>query len=73
MSETSNAKKEPTIQEQLDELARLIAWFQSPEFVLEESLDKYKQAEQLADSIEERLMQLKNEIAIVSKRFDDEN
>lgn len=73
MSDVSKKGKQPkTIQEKLSELSELVEWFQSPEFILEMALEKYKQAEQLADEIETELMQLKNDITVVSKRFDEE-
>jgi len=40
---------------------------------LEEAIDKFKQAEKLAASIELDLSSLKNEIQIVKQRFDSEN
>ena len=61
-----------TIQEKTDELDQLVAWFNSDEFVLEEALGKFKQAEQLAEEIEKDLSILKNEIEIVKQKFDVE-
>ena len=66
-------KKPATVQEQLAELSNLVAWFQSPEFKLEDAFDKFKQAEALAEHIEKDLTKLKNDIKVVKKRFDTED
>ncbi|NCQ53918.1 hypothetical protein COV88_01965 [Candidatus Saccharibacteria bacterium CG11_big_fil_rev_8_21_14_0_20_41_19] len=62
-----------SIFEKTTELSKLITWFDSEEFSLEEAIDKFKQAEKLAASIELDLSSLKNEIQIVKQRFDSEN
>lgn len=61
-----------TIQEKTAELSELVSWFDSEEFTLETALDKFKQAEALAESIEKDLTALKNDIQIVKQKFDSE-
>ncbi len=61
-----------TVQEKLVQLSELVAWFQSPNFTLEEALNKYKVAEALAEEIEKDLTKLKNDIKVVKKKFDSE-
>lgn len=61
-----------TIQQKTDELSQLVAWFDSDEFTLETALVKFKQAELLAESIEQDLAALKNDIQIVKQKFDSE-
>ena len=61
-----------TIQEKTTELSALVAWFDSDEFSLETALDKFKEAETLAESIEKDLKALKNDIQIVKQKFDSE-
>ncbi len=61
-----------TIQEKTAELSTLVAWFDSNEFTLETALDKFKEAEALAESIEKDLKALKNDIQIVKQKFDSE-
>ena len=68
MSDKSN----PSVQQKLTALSELVEWFQSSSFTLETALDKFKEAEALAASIEEDLTKLKNEITVVKKRFDSE-
>lgn len=64
------SEKNKTIQEKITELSDLVQWFQGPDFSLEESVEKFKKAEELAEVIESELMSLKNDIEIVKKRFD---
>ena len=62
-----------TVQDKLGELAELVTWFQSPSFTLEEAVDKYKEAEKLAETIEVDLTKLKNDIKVIKKKFDSDN
>ena len=62
-----------SIQDKTAELTKLVSWFDSADFSLEEALEKYKQAEKLAITIEKDLLTLKNEIKIVKKKFDSDN
>lgn len=61
-----------SIQVKTDQLTKLVAWFDSDEFSIEEALDKYKIAEKLAAEIESDLSSLKNEINLVKNKFDSE-
>ena len=72
MSEQNNTP-EKSVQEKLTDLSELVGWFQGSSFQLETALDKFKEAEALADQIETDLTKLKNDITIVKKKFDSEN
>lgn len=61
-----------TVNQKLTQLSELVAWFQGSEFKLEEAVEKFKQAEQLAEEIEKDLTKLKNDIKVVKTRFDSE-
>ena len=63
--------KNKTIAEKTAELNKLIEWFDSENFLLEEAIDKYQQAEKLAKEIEKDLLSLKNEIQVIKKKFDE--
>jgi exonuclease VII small subunit len=63
------SKPNKTIQEKTAELSELVTWFDSDEF----TLDKFKEAEALAESIEKDLTALKNDIQIVKQKFDSES
>ncbi|HEU4830663.1 MAG TPA: exodeoxyribonuclease VII small subunit [Candidatus Saccharimonadales bacterium] len=62
--------KSKSIQEKTAELSEMIAWFDSDEFTLEASIDKFKEAEKLAADIEKDLLSLKNDIQVVKQKFD---
>jgi len=72
-NDPKNEATDKTVQEKLTELSALVGWFQGSNFQLETALDKFKEAEALADNIEKELTKLKNDITIVKKRFDSEN
>ena len=63
--------QKPSIAEKTAKLDKLVMWFDSDEFELEQALDKFKEAEELAAEIEKDLQALKNEVTIVKKRFDE--
>lgn len=59
-----------TVQQKMDQLSQLVAWFEGDEFELEVAIEKYKTAEALASEIEKDLSELKNEITILKAKFD---
>lgn len=66
MSEKNNL----SIAEKTAQLDELVAWFNGDDFELEQSLDKFSEAEKLATEIEKDLLALKNSIDIVKAKFD---
>lgn len=68
MSEKNN----DTIAKKLVKLSALVAWFESDDFVLEEAVERFKEAQKLSDDIEHDLAKLKNEIVVLKKKFDEE-
>ena len=64
------SKNDKTIQEKMNQLSELVAWFESDEFELEAAIEKYKTAEVLADDIGKDLSELKNEITVLKEKFD---
>lgn len=67
------SKANKTITEKRSQLGELLAWFESDEFEIEQALDKYKQAEVLASEIEAELLEHKNTITVLKKKFDQDN
>jgi exodeoxyribonuclease VII small subunit len=63
--------KKRSIAEKTAELDKLVGWFDSDNFELEQALDKFKEAEKLAAEIEEDLLALKNEVNVIKKKFDE--
>jgi exodeoxyribonuclease VII small subunit len=62
-----------TVSEKMIRLQELVAWFESDEFVLEQATEQYAKAAALAEEIEKELNEYKNEIVVLSKRFDQES
>lgn len=65
-----STKNNPTIAEKRAELSKLLAWFEGEDFAVEEAIEKFETAEQLARDIETELMEYKNKITVLKKRFD---
>lgn len=65
-------KSSTTVSKKLAHLGELVAWFESDEFSLEEAVERFKEAQKLADEIEDNLAKLKNEIVVLKKKFDEE-
>jgi exodeoxyribonuclease VII small subunit len=65
------SKTEPTdINKKMAQLNEYIAWFESDDFAIEQSLEKFSEAQKLADEIQADLDSFKNKIEIVKKQFD---
>ena len=62
--------KNSTIKEKTENLNKMVEWFDSDDFVLEEAIDKFNEAQKLALEIEQELNNLKNEVNIVKEKFD---
>lgn len=62
-----------TIQEQMDKLKGLVAWFEGDEFELELAKDRFVEAEKLASSIRQKLAEMKNEIIVLEQKFDKDD
>lgn len=65
-------KNSETISKKLAKLSELVAWFESDDFVLEDAIERFKEAQKLADDVEADLSKLKNEITVLKKKFDEE-
>lgn len=68
----SSKNNQLTISQKLEQLEKLVSWFDSEDFVLEKALEQYKSAEKLADEITEELNSLQNEVTVLKKRFDED-
>ena len=55
-------KNNKTIAELMAEFDGVVEWFESDDFSLEASLDKFAEAEKLASEIEARLSEFKNKV-----------
>lgn len=68
MSEVSK-----TIQEKTDDLNQLVSWFDSEDFILEQAVERFQQAEMLASEIENDLAEMKNTITVIKQKFDQDS
>lgn len=63
-------KKDKTIQEKMSDLSGLVEWFDGEDFAIEAAIDKFREAEKLAEEISDDLKTLKNDIEVVKQKFD---
>lgn len=54
--------KNKTIKEQVADLEKILAWFESEDFELDQALEKYQDAKKVVQAIEERLTKVKNQL-----------
>jgi exodeoxyribonuclease VII small subunit len=73
MSSTKPKKTEATLQDQLSELDKLLAWFDQPDLDLDEALQKFDEGVKLTEAIKHRLATFENKVAILRKRFDQDS
>ena len=59
-----------SVQQKMARLDELVTWFDGDEFQLEAAFEKFREAEKLAEEIETQLGEMKNEITVLAKRFD---
>ncbi len=61
--------KKENLNDKITKLDAQVEWFYSDEFQLEQAVDKYKSALTLAKEIEKDLVDLKNEIEVLTEDF----
>ncbi len=62
MSKNDNRR---TVAEKMAELDKSVEWFYGEDFVIDQALDKYKNASSLAEEISKDLESLKNEVEVL--------
>ena len=50
-----SSKNEKTINQKIEELRQMVAWFESDDFDIEQAIERYQAAEKLASDIEKDL------------------
>lgn len=58
-----------SLNQKIEGLNSKVEWFYSDDFRLDEATDRYKEAVKLAKEIEKDLVELKNEIEVLSEDF----
>lgn len=66
------SKTTSNIKEKMEKLDALLAWFDGEDFILEQAIEKFHEAEELAAAIEHDLTKMKNEVTVIAERFDSE-
>ena len=61
-----------TIQEMMDQLEQLLAWFESDDVTVEMAVEKYEAAIQLSVAIEDRLKNAQNQIEVIKRKYSNE-
>lgn len=64
--------KADDIATKMKKLNEYVEWFEGEDFALEQSLEKYTEAQKLAGEIQADLDNFKNKITVVKKQFDKE-
>jgi exodeoxyribonuclease VII small subunit len=64
--------KTDDISTKMKKLNEYVDWFEGDNFALEQSLEKYAEAQKLAAEIQADLDNFKNKITVVKKQFDKE-
>lgn len=59
-----------TLTQKIARLDELVAWFDSEEFSIETAMEKFKQAETLAEDIKKDLAEFQAEITVLKQKFD---
>lgn len=63
--------KPKTIEEKMNELREMTAWFESDEFSLTHAAEKFEAAAKLAREIEHDLSEMENTVNVLKKSFED--
>ena len=58
-----------SLNQKIEKLDGQVEWFYSDEFKLENATEKYREAFELAKEIEHDLVELKNEIEVITEDF----
>lgn len=58
-----------TIAEKIEALEAILAWFESEEITVEEAMEKYEQALELAKELEANLAAAKNKVEVIKRKF----
>ncbi len=62
--------KNKSIEEKMNELRTMAAWFESDEFSLTDASEKFKVAAKLAKEIEHDLSEMENDVTVLKESFE---
>jgi len=58
------------LNKKLEELDKLVTWFEGDDTDIEQAVEKFETANKLAAEIREELAKLENKITVLNERFD---
>lgn len=62
----SKTETKPSIKAKIDQLNSDVEWFYGEDFALDQALEKYQTATKLAETIEQDLDQLQNQVEVIA-------
>lgn len=62
----SKTETKPSIKAKIDQLNSDVEWFYGEDFALDQALEKYQAATKLAETIEQDLDQLQNQVEVIA-------
>lgn len=66
------SEKNESLRQQLEELERIVAWFESEDIEIEEAISQFEKGAAKSEEIRSRLAELDNKITVLKERFDRE-
>lgn len=63
--------KNKTIEEKMNDLRTLAAWFESDEFSLSQAAERFEEAAKLARDIERSLSEMENTVTVLKQSFEE--
>ena len=64
------SKQNKTLRELIMEFDEIVNWFDNDNLDIDEAIAKFEQGNELSEEIKQRLLDAKNKIEIVKKKFD---
>lgn len=64
------SKNATNLQSQLDELERIVAWFEGSDIDIEQAIEQFEKGAEKSEAIAKQLESLENKITVLKQRFD---
>ncbi|HRJ06554.1 MAG TPA: exodeoxyribonuclease VII small subunit [Candidatus Saccharibacteria bacterium] len=65
------SEKSKTIEDKMNELRAMVAWFENDDFAIEQAGAKFEAAAKLAKDIEKDLSEMKSTVNVLKKSFEE--
>lgn len=63
--------KKTDFKQQLEELERIVEWFESEEVDIDQALEKFERGMELASNLEEQLGEMENKVREITQKFNE--